>query len=390
LLKSFFKDYFSVQFYKSLPLAIKPFIVCPVLYASVKQIVYRIITLEGIILKAMEEKEEQFGAENWLKDLPLQTEEIGFRPEEMVFCARCKRQNPPTRLKCLYCGAELEISAEQAKKVKPNLRKLENWEKGFNLIFQPSAAALDEEAAGEMAKTLGLEKDVVRKIIEARTPLPAARVETEKEAQILRERLYELGFETLVLSDETLTAEKSPRRLRGLEFQDGRLLLILFNNDEIAEISFARLGLIVSGAIFQKAVETTERRKKGENKILEASETASDELLIDIYDKTEPGGYRIPASGFDFSCLKAEKTFLARENIQKLIAKLGEFAPDAKLVNDYLRVREILGNVWEIEQRKDSQGLKRQSFKNFELSNIASSNNLQQFTKYSRLQWHLL
>jgi hypothetical protein len=181
-----------------------------------------------------------------------------------------------------------------------------------------------------------------------------------------------------------------PKRLRGLEFDNDKILLILFNNDEVEEISTEDLILIVSGAIFQKAVEATEARKKGESKILDATETASDESLIDIYTKNNPNGYRILTKGFDFSCLGAEKGILARENIKKLVAKLQTAAPNAKLIDDYLALRNILGEVWEIEQRKDSQGLTRQRFGKFDLSNVSTSNNLQQFTKYSRLQRHIL
>jgi hypothetical protein len=155
-------------------------------------------------------------------------------------------------------------------------------------------------------------------------------------------------------------------------------------------INIADLSLIVSGAIFEKSVESQEKRKKGENKILEASETFSDEILVDIYTKNDATGYRILTKGFDFSCLGAEKGILARDNIKKLVVKLHTIAPNAKLIDDYLSVRSVLGEIWEVEQRKDSKGLSRQRFGKFDLSNISSSNNLQQFTKYSRLQWQIL
>ena len=50
----------------------------------------------------------------------------------MNVCGKCARTNPPTRLNCFYCGAELEISAEQAEFLNLSLRKLESWEKGIN------------------------------------------------------------------------------------------------------------------------------------------------------------------------------------------------------------------------------------------------------------------
>src|SRR5205085_10224195 len=160
-------------------------------------------------------------------------------------------------------------------------------------------------------------------------------------------------------------------RLRNLELRDNYIFLTLFNTNEIEVVNPEDLTLIVSGAIFQKAVESTEARKKGESKILNATETASDESLIDIYTKENPNGYRILTKGFDFSCLGAEKGILARENIKKLAAKLQSVAPGARLVDDYLSIRNILGEIWEIEERKDSQGLTRQRFGKFDLSSVS-------------------
>lgn len=338
----------------------------------------------------MQEDNKTPDDDGFLKNLQIQTEEIAFKPEELILCAKCVRTNPPTRLKCFYCGAELELSAEQSAKIAPVLRKLENWENGFNLIYLPKTDNIDAERAAPIAKFLGLETEVWQMMFDARKPLPIARAESSKEAEILQNRLQESGLETFVISDEMLAAENLPKRLRGLEFIDDKILLILFNNDEVVEINAEDISLIVSGVIFQKAVESFEKRKKGETKILESSETASDEVLIDIYSKKDSTGYRILIKGFDFSCLGSEKGILARENIKKLVVKLQTIAPNAKLIDDYKAVRNFLGNVWEIEHRKDSNGLMRQRFGKFDLSNVSSSSNLQQFTKYSRLQWHIL
>src|SRR5690606_33628295 len=121
--------------------------------------------------------------------------------------------------------------------------------------------------------------------------LPLARAETEREAGIVRQRLSEAGVETLLLSDEKLAAEDPPRRLRGLEFSGDKLLLKIFNTDEAAQLKREDLVLIVTGAIFQKRVEATEKHsKKGENILLDATETASDEVLIDIYGRDDETG----------------------------------------------------------------------------------------------------
>jgi hypothetical protein len=221
--------------------------------------------------------------------------------------------------------------------------------------------------------------------------MPAVRAESKPEAEIVQIRLRELGIETLIVSDEMLAADKPPRRLRGIEFFDDKLILILFNQDEIIEISPDDLALIVNGAIFYRKIEATEKHnKKGDNEILDATETNSDEILIDIYSRSDPNGFRIYAKGFDFSSLESEKELLAKANIKKLGDKLRLTAPDVKTVNDYLSHRILLANVWESDQRIDSQGLKRESFGKFKLGNVTTIHNLSQFTKYSRLQWHLL
>jgi len=323
--------------------------------------------------------------------LPLQTEDIRFKPEEMVACAKCRRMNPPNRLKCFYCGGELVLTDSQNQFLKLNLRKLESWEKGCNVIFLPNAQVFDEAKTAKIAEFLKMEKEVLRRIFASRNPLPLVRAESEKAAAIVKARLREAGVETFILSDEALAVERPTRRLRGIEFLDDRLVLIFFNQDETAEIRAADLTLIVAGAVFERRIEATEKyNKKGDNVILNQTETASDETLIDIYSRADWLGFRIYAKGFNFSCLAAEKEITAKDNIKKLAEKLRRFAPDAKFVDDYVPNRSLLASVWEVEQKTASQGLKRESFGRFNLGNLTTVNNTAQFTKYSRLQWHLL
>ena len=338
----------------------------------------------------MEKKAEQIHDDEWLKTLPVQAEDFAFKPEEMVTCAACQRTNPPTRVKCFYCGKELEINELQARQIKPNLRKLELWEKGFNLIYKPNEAQFDETNLAEIAKLVNLERETLEKICAAKMALPMARIESEKEAEIVQNRLRELGFETSILSDEKLAGDKMPRRLHGLEFWDDKLILIFFNSDEIAEIALEDLVLIVWGAIFERKTESLEKRKKGTNTLLKATETATDEMLFDIYCRENPNGYRIFAKGFDFSCLEAEKEMLAKDNLKKLAQKLQNLAPNVKTVENYLQLRESLGNIWEADEKNDAKGVTRQSFGKFNFGNITMVSNWTQFNKFSRLQWHSL
>ena len=337
----------------------------------------------------MEKKPEQIHLDAWLKDLPVQTQTEGFKPEEMNVCPKCGRLSPPNRLKCFYCNSELSITDTQF--LKPNLRKLEVWEKGFNIIYLPTDSDPGQWNFSEITKLLHSESEDLKKIFSLGGPLPVARAESEKEAEIIVTRLKELGVRSYVISDRELNIDTVTRRLRGIEFLDDKLILILFNADRVAEIEREDLRLIVSGALFVRKIESIERRRrKEENKILETSELSNDELLIDIYGRDDPVGYRIESKGFDFSCLGSEKQLLAKENMKKLAEKLRAFAPDAKFDDRYGRVRAPLGLVWEVEQIKDSKGFQKRGMGKFNLANVTTVSNLLQFTKYSRLQRHLL
>lgn len=338
----------------------------------------------------MEENSENMQNEGTKPDFVIQSEEIAFKPEQLIICEKCQRKNPPNRLNCLYCAAQLDVIKENLDFIKPNLRKPEDWEKGFNVVLNFDESNFEQANVAEIFKSSQLEREDFEKILQTKKNLPIARVESESEAVIIAQNLTKKGISSKILPDEKIAQDILPIRLRGLKFLDDKLILNVFNSGETVEINRENLILIVTGAVFENKTEAVEKRKKGETKVLESYQTSSDEFLIDIYDNKDAIGYRIWAKGFDFSCLEFEKGLLANENIKKLLGKLAEFAPNAKLVDDYLIVRNLLGKVWEIEQKRESNGFKRFGFGKLELANVSLSSNLQQFTKYSRLQWHIL
>ncbi|MBX7173760.1 MAG: hypothetical protein K1X72_22510 [Pyrinomonadaceae bacterium] len=336
----------------------------------------------------MEKKNEQIHPDQWLKDLPVQSEEIGFKAEEMILCDKCQRKSPPTRLKCFYCGADLKVSYDQTQFLKPSFRKLEDWEKGFNLVYLPKDAPVDEVKA---AKLLNLEREDATRLFSAKKVLPLARLESQTEAEVLVNRLHEIGIDCKIVLDELLKIETLPRRLRGIDFYEDKLILILFNADEVAEIPLNDINLIVVGTLFERKIEAVESmKKKDEKKVLESAEISSDETVIDIYSTQDNLGYRIEPKGFDFSCLGAEKSLLAKDNIKTLAEKLRSIVPNAKFDNDYLQIRLELSKVWEVSQRNDSNGLNRSMVGKLSRTNITTVSNLIQFTRYSRLLRNLL
>ncbi len=339
----------------------------------------------------MEKKVPNLHTDKWLKDISLHSEPENYKPEEMIICRKCRRKSPPNRLNCMYCGVELEFDEKQSQRLKPILHKIESHEKGYNLIYLANLEGWSEMQLSETAGMTRLGKSDLQKLVELNKPLPLARAETEREIAIVSSRLSEIGINTLIISDEDFEQAKLPRRLRRIEFSVEKLIFILFNNDEIVEIKTSEINLIVVGAVFEKKLESTEKHKrKKENKILETSVISSDEILVDIYTKNDSTGFRISQKGFDFSCLGDDKKLLATENIGILVSKLNEFSPNIVIDREYQKVRESLSKVWEIEERKDSNGLKRKSFGSFNRQNIITTNNLLQFTKYSRLQMLVL
>lgn len=318
----------------------------------------------------------------------IQTENIAFQADEMVDCEACDRKNPPNRLNCMYCGGGLAVKAEFADHVSPIFRKLEAWEKGVNVILHTANSDADAKKA---AILLQIETPFFEKIVSAKTPLPVARIESAVEADLLISRLGEIGFNCSIVTDENLDADDVPVRASGIDISDGIISVVDFNTREVIAIPTDELALIVTGMLSKSKVDLLEKKgRHGKSKPLDATETVSDEAVIDIYSRNDAKGFRINLAGFDFSCLGEEKSLLANENIRRLAVFLKGSALNARLVSDYVAIRHTLADVWEVDTRRDPKGRQRAGFGKVEFGSVASTSNLRQFTKYSRLQWQLL
>lgn len=339
----------------------------------------------------MSDNSESGDIEKLIESLPDQLDIEAYKSEEMIACASCSRKNPPNRLECLYCGVDLEISEEQGHLIKPALRKIENWKNGVSLIYLGDGDIWNERQLAEASKMTRLNPQVLTQIVESGKSLPLARVESKTELKIARQRFQELGINTFLFEDATFDLESVSKRLRTIEFADDKLKLTLFNNNKMVEIDRSDLLLVVIGALFERRIESTENyKRKGDNKVVETTELSADEMLIDLYTKRDQVSHQIEANGFDFSFLGDQKAFVVNENMALLIEKLKEFAPAAVFDQDYLRVRGSLSQVWDPEEKTDSKGVQRKGFGKINKEQIVQSDNLEQFTKYSRLQWHLL
>jgi hypothetical protein len=326
-----------------------------------------------------------------------------FAHGQMVACEECLRANPPTRLLCLYCAAKLPETAEGAALRRPVLKKLEEWEQGFNVVtLSRAAGALTSEAAEEAASLLRLDSGGLKEIVLANRAMPVARAASADEAWLVVERLRALGLNTEVFPDEVLA--RRPSRVRALEFEEGALVCHPGPEAEPARVPWSEVVLLVKGRVVSRRVEVAERKNRsGRSETVETRELASDESVLDICTAAGEGhpasagtsagtgaGFRVLSNGFDYSCLGGDKGLLAAENFERLFAALRAWAPSAVCDEDYARLRPLLAGVWPSAERTESLGLRRERAGRFNTEAVTTVSNEGQFTRYARLRQMLV
>ena len=309
-----------------------------------------------------------------------------FEPDELVACERCARANAPTRMNCLYCGALLPVTEQSAALRRPALRKMEEWERGFNVVLHPESSAAAPETIEEVASLLRLDAARFSEIIETGRPLPVARAASSEEAELIVGRLAARGLAAEVFTDEALA--HTPTRVRALALDADALVCMPIAEAESARVAWDEVALLVEGRVVTRRVEFEERSKlTGRGQLVEAREVASDEAVLDIYTSAEEGeGFRVMADGFDYSCLGERKGLLARDNFKTLVSELRARAPRAAFDDEYARLRGQLSCVWPPAERTESGGLRRDRPGRLNTESVTVVSNESQFTRYARLR----
>ncbi len=316
------------------------------------------------------------------EELRLTADPVGFSPSEMTTCEKCGRQNPPNRFGCLYCSAPISVSGTVPGR-KLVLRSVERWENGTNLIT--SAAVPVGASLAEAAAALGADLEFVREVVDAGVPLPIARIEPAA-AQKLAEVLAASGVECIAVEDQALLPSEPPVRLRKLEFTDGELKLIEFNTDRSVTVAAKDATHLISGTLFTAKAETTSKRTRNERMIMDEAITSDDVPVIDLYTVRNRRGYRVLGHGFDFSGIGEPREILAARNMEKLIQRIKETVPGIRHIDSYTRVRGLLDPIWPTDERTDPTGVRRSGLGRIDLSTVRTTSNLEQFTRFSRLQ----
>ena len=312
------------------------------------------------------------------------SEPQGFSAEQMIRCEECLRANPPTRASCLYCAAPLPLTEASARLIKPVLRPPEKHQSGYNNILLPHEQAVSDEVTADAAALLKLSVENVRACLSQGVALPVTYTANRVEAELVTERLRELGLNCLTVSDDELG--KDVRRVRSMTFDDTSLTI----NQAASHFSWGDVVLIVTGRLVETRLEIQERMtRRPENEILDTSEFFSDEYVIDFYTAEHSSTWRVGASGFDFSCLGRDKALVVNENIGKLLRVMIEKARNAKVDDSYARVRNLLELVWSTQPETQSSGWRRERPGKLSVGVSTIRSNETQFTRYSRLRYYL-
>jgi hypothetical protein len=310
----------------------------------------------------------------------------GFADEQMPLCPSCSRKNAPNRLKCIYCGARLEIAATGFDDLRLTAKQLESWQKGWNVVLRPGGEKLDDSVVLRIADEFSFDKEFLTRILNSSIPLPLVGLEGNEQAAIWSRRLKKYGLESEVIPDEALHFQTRPRRLREVRFTDSTLELIDFNTQAVTSVSREMVRTIVTGVLFTDKSETLEKRKSGKSETVEETENYSDEAVTDIFFEADEIGYRILASGFDFSCLEGEKSRISGQNCAKLVEHILIASPMARAVTNYRELRSVLSEVWAVDRSQEFFGPQRSGLMSAESRRQISRTNITQFTKFSRLQ----
>jgi hypothetical protein len=339
-------------------------------------------------------REEEFAGLDELGQLAGREPEAArpFAPEQMVACEECLRANAPTRLSCLYCGAKLPATEQSAALRRPVLKRLEEWESGFNVVVLPRRTQTPTpDVLEEAASLLRLDAGRLSEMVGSGHALPLARASTAEEAELVVKRLGALGLRAEVFADESLA--RRPLRVRAFDFEEGALVCLTSPDAEPRRVRWDEVALLVKGRVVSRRAEVAERKSGfgGRSEMVGAREITSDEEVLDVYTASgeDESGFRVMSGGFDYSCLGESKGLMAASNFGALVGVLRSRATSAQYDEDYARLRPLLSDAWPAAERTESLGLRRERVGRVNTEAVTTVSNEGQFTRYARLR-HLL
>lgn len=321
-----------------------------------------------------------------------------FTHAEMITCDACLRANPPTRSRCLYCGANLAVTPgeqdsqptgeAEGSTAGSTAGSTPNVGDGYLVALAPKQTNFPSESSlAEIEALLHLKSTELRSLVDRGRSVPVTRAATPEQAAGLTDKLQALGIEAYWFREDILDPNVPPQRVRALEFADEGFVAIPAGPVSGGRIAtrWDALLLIVAGRLLVNRVEVEERQRRGRSQPLDTRELFSDESVLDLYTKSTDSGWRISSSSFDFSCLGSAKAMTAFENFAALLNLLRLRAPNAELDDSYVSLRPVLENVWPLEPQTRKGEWRRSGAGKVDVATVTTTDNEAQFNCYSRL-----
>ncbi len=309
-----------------------------------------------------------------------------FTASEMVQCPGCSRANPPNRSNCLYCGYGLGIDPQSSQALAPvSTSQASQPEQGSLTHILIKHRELAEPALANLAQVSGLTIRELEVLLAASDDaMPVCAVDVSR-ADLMRQRLVSAGVEILTVDDEQLNLDLEPKDLRGLESTEHSLIALSRRGGQRIEVSWNDVMLIVVGRLHVTTVEIEQKKSGGRKRVLGEREIATDEALMDIYIQNDEAGWRVRSNSFDFSCLGKTKSITTFANFSALTDFFRRGAVNAEVDDAYNRLRSIFAKMWPAEEPEGKTERRRAGARNFHAM-ITTTDNLKQFTRYSRLR----
>jgi hypothetical protein len=309
---------------------------------------------------------------------------------ETVSCPSCGRASSVKRVSCMYCGAPLPVTESTLDVQVPVFRRLEEWERGFNVVLAPiDVGPPTEHMVDRLSEVTGLEPEVAQAVLEAKTPIPVARVATAQDAGVVARLLGAADLAASVVADDELAVERITRRVRALRFGDSALGVLVALGDWV-EVPLEDIVACVEGRLVASRVEIVEATgRRSRRDLVEASEFYSEAFVFDLYGRTLDESYRIRAESFDFGCLEGKPAPFVEANVKRLAGELAAYLGPSRFDASFASVSKLLAHAWPAATRSTSQGLARKGdFRRYSVSAV-DTDVLTQFTRYSRLRYAL-
>lgn len=261
---------------------------------------------------------------------------------------------------------------------------------GYYLV-RPGAPLgdLPEASLAEAASLLQLKVPELNRILAAGQPVPLNRVATSEDAALIAEGLRRLGIETVTVAHEDLHLEVAAKRIRAFDVADDSLTAIPTTGGDKVTARWDDVTLLAVGRLLVNRQETEERKRRGRKQMVGSRQISTHESVLDLYLRSDAVNWRISANSFDFSCLGLTKAPTTFENFAALISLLRERARKAHVDESYNQARPALAGVWPLEQQTKTGEWRRSGAGKVDVATVTTTDNEDQFRRYSRLLKYL-